>query len=157
MSDYEIDKLLREKLIEEEQRKKRDSRKNRGNVEIEEADEVGERKMDLKTAIFMTQVKLNTEGKRFKGRKRVLLEDCVRARASRWLSVMLSAEGAGASMSTRVASVVPGSGVSEKVTVPSESTERIASAAAGSAAAASSSAGRNLCSMIFSSECQEPV
>ena len=76
LSDYEIDKLLREKAIEEEQRKARERRRGGDEVlEIEDSDQFAESKMNLKTAIFMTQVKLNTEGKRFKGRGRVLLED----------------------------------------------------------------------------------
>ncbi|MCL4129759.1 UNVERIFIED_CONTAM: hypothetical protein GTU68_054014 [Idotea baltica] len=61
LSDYEIDKLLRDKAMEEEQRVARERAR--------------ESKTNLKAAIFMTQVKLNTEGKRFKGRGRVLLED----------------------------------------------------------------------------------
>ncbi len=75
LSDYEIDKLLREKALEEEQRKRREQRQGKEPVEIEDADALAEQKRELKSAIFMTQVKLNTEGKRFKGRGRVLLED----------------------------------------------------------------------------------
>lgn len=75
LSDYEIDKLLREKALEEEQRKRREQRQGKEAVEIEDADALAEQKRELKSAIFMTQVKLNTEGKRFKGRGRVLLED----------------------------------------------------------------------------------
>lgn len=75
LSDYEIDKLLREKAIEEEQRRSRESRHSGEVTEIDDSDQFAESKISLKTAIFMTQVKLNTEGKRFKGRARVLLED----------------------------------------------------------------------------------
>jgi molecular chaperone DnaK len=75
LSDYDIDKLLREKLIEEEQKKRRENRENRGVTEIDNEDESAESRLNLKTEIFMTQVKLNTEGRRFKGRGRVLLED----------------------------------------------------------------------------------
>lgn len=77
LSDYEIDKLLREQALEEEQRKSREQKQFGGEIEIEESDEFAESKTHLKTAIFMTQVKLNTEGKRFKGRARVMLEDAL--------------------------------------------------------------------------------
>jgi len=84
LTDYEIDKMLREKRIEEEQKRARDARRERDAELAAKADsgkdddtELREKKMDLKTAIFMTQVKLNTEGKRFKGRGRVILEDCL--------------------------------------------------------------------------------
>jgi molecular chaperone DnaK len=75
LSDYEIDKLLKEKMLEEEQRRRREERENRQTPEIEEDDVNAELKLSLKNEIFMTQVKLNTEGLRFKGRGRVLLED----------------------------------------------------------------------------------
>jgi molecular chaperone DnaK len=75
LSDYDIDKLLREKLIEEEQKKRRENRENREVTDIDGEDESAESRLNLKTEIFMTQVKLNTEGRRFKGRGRVLLED----------------------------------------------------------------------------------
>ena len=75
LSDYEIDKLLRDKAMEEEQRRAREKARGGGAVEIDDSDEFAEVKTNLKTAIFMTQVKLNTEGKKFKGRGRVLLED----------------------------------------------------------------------------------
>lgn len=75
LSDYEIDKLLRDKAMEEEQRVARERARGGGAIDIEDNDEFVESKTNLKTAIFMTQVKLNTEGKRFKGRGRVLLED----------------------------------------------------------------------------------
>ena len=81
LSDYEIDKLLRDKALEEEQRRNRD-RKKGVNVDAlpDGADEaLNEFRSNLKTAIFMTQVKLNTEGKKFKGRARVLLEDSLEA------------------------------------------------------------------------------
>ena len=76
LSDYEIDKLLREKYIEEAQRRRREERLL-GPSEVEHAatDDISEKKADLKTTIFMMQVKLSTEGKNFKGRGRVLLED----------------------------------------------------------------------------------
>ena len=79
LSDYEIDKLLREKLIEEEQKRRRDQR-NQMNAQSASTqavsdDKLEEKKHALKTQIFLTQVKLNTEGKTFKGRNRVLLED----------------------------------------------------------------------------------
>jgi hypothetical protein len=64
---------------------------------------------------------------------------------------MPSVDGAGALIGTRVAPVLPGMGVSEKVTVPSGSTERSASAVAGREEAASNSAGINLYIMMFSS------
>jgi molecular chaperone DnaK len=77
LSDYEIDKLLREKALEEEQKRRRDARENRETAEIDDLDLLADHKRELKTSIFMTQVKLNTEGKRFKGRGRVMLEDAL--------------------------------------------------------------------------------
>ncbi len=78
LSDYEIDKLLRDKYIEEEQKRMRDRvRGDQTSMTIAEDDPLADSKMDLKTTIFMTQVKLNTEGRKFKGRGRVLLEDCL--------------------------------------------------------------------------------
>lgn len=74
LTDYEIDKLVREKMIEEEQRKRRESGRI-GLVEFDESDLVGRAKNELKNTIFLTQAKLNTEGRGFKGRGRVLLED----------------------------------------------------------------------------------
>lgn len=75
LSDYEIDKLLRDKALEEEQKRAREARRGGSDMNIEGTDVVAQSKMSLKTAIFMTQVRLNTEGKKFKGRGRVLLED----------------------------------------------------------------------------------
>lgn len=81
LSDYEIDKLLREKLIEEEQKKRQQERLAKQSAdtvlspEDEEDERLREMRLDLKTTIFMTQVKLNTEGRTFKGRGRILLED----------------------------------------------------------------------------------
>ena len=77
LSDYEIDKLLRDKALEEEQRRARErSRGSDAAFESEEdSDALAEEKTKLKTSVFMTQVKLNTEGKKFKGRGRALLED----------------------------------------------------------------------------------
>ncbi|MCB0325454.1 MAG: molecular chaperone DnaK [Bdellovibrionales bacterium] len=77
LTDYEIDKLLRDKAMEEEQKRRRDERLQRGAVAIADADVLAEQKRELKSAIFLTQVKLNTEGRRFKGRGRVMLEDCL--------------------------------------------------------------------------------
>ena len=75
LSDYEIDKMVREKLIEEEQ-KRRMEKRGYGNLkEIDDSDVLGKVKNELKNYIFATQAKLNTEGKEFKGRARVLLED----------------------------------------------------------------------------------
>jgi len=77
LSDYEIDKLLREKSLEEEQRLRREQRESSVTRDIEETEKNAELKLSLKNEIFMTQVKLNTEGIKFKGRGRVLLEDCL--------------------------------------------------------------------------------
>ncbi|MCL4126408.1 UNVERIFIED_CONTAM: hypothetical protein GTU68_041956 [Idotea baltica] len=78
LSDYEIDKLLRDKALEEEQRRSRERSRGIG-VEIVESEDDDEQisasREKLKGAIFMTQVKLNTEAKKFKGRGRALLED----------------------------------------------------------------------------------
>ena len=76
LSDFEIDKLLRDRLIEEEQRKRMQEKlATQGVVIQEEETALGEIKSKLKTTIFMTQVKLNTEAKDFRGRGRALLED----------------------------------------------------------------------------------
>ena len=77
LSDYEIDKLLKEKMMEEEQRRRREKRQSNDAVEISDDDLNAEIKNMLKNEIFLTQVKLNTEAKKFKGRGRVLLEDCL--------------------------------------------------------------------------------
>jgi molecular chaperone DnaK len=78
LSDYEIDKLLRDKALEEEQKRSREQKRARADVVMEEeGDDLGfsKEKLNLKSALFLTQVRLNTEGKKFKGRGRVLLED----------------------------------------------------------------------------------
>ncbi|MFN8389626.1 MAG: molecular chaperone DnaK [Bdellovibrionota bacterium] len=75
LSDYEIDKLVREKLIEEEQKRRMESKGYRTVKDIDENDVLAKVKKELKNTIFTTQAKLNTEGKDFKGRARVLLED----------------------------------------------------------------------------------
>ncbi len=76
LTDYEIDKLVREKLIEDEQKRRREE-KRWGEVTIDESDVLAKIKNQLKASIFSTQSKLNTEGKGFKGRARVLLEDAL--------------------------------------------------------------------------------
>lgn len=76
LTDYEIDKLVREKLIEDEQKRRREE-KRWGEVVIDESDVLAKIKTQLKASIFSTQSKLNTEGKGFKGRARVLLEDAL--------------------------------------------------------------------------------
>ena len=75
LTDYEIDKLVRDKMIEEEQKRRMESRGYGKNKEIDANDPLAMVKSDLKNAIFLTQSKLNTEGREFKGRARVLLED----------------------------------------------------------------------------------
>lgn len=75
LTDHEIDKLVREKLIEEEQRRRLEDRGYGKTKEIDDSDKLAKVKRELKNAIFATQAKLNTEGKEFKGRGRVLLED----------------------------------------------------------------------------------
>ncbi len=76
LSDFEIDKLLRDRLIEEEQRKRLEDRLAKDKPMTEDgSDELASLKTKLKTIIFMTQVKLNTEAKDFRGRGRALLED----------------------------------------------------------------------------------
>ena len=77
LSDYEIDKLLRDKLIEEEQKRKREARRGGAEVSQNEDDEIGRHRLALKTAVYMTQVKLDTEAKGYKGRTRAMLEDCL--------------------------------------------------------------------------------
>jgi molecular chaperone DnaK len=75
LSDFEIDKLLRDRLIEEEQRKRMQERLAKDVVMDSDEGPLQELKMKLKTTIFMIQVKLNTEAKDFRGRGRALLED----------------------------------------------------------------------------------
>lgn len=75
LSDYEIDKLVRDKMMEEEQRRRMESRGYAQSRDIAASDPLLKVKTELKNAIFATQAKLNTEGKEFKGRARVLLED----------------------------------------------------------------------------------
>ena len=78
LSDFEIDKLLRDRLIEEEQKKRLEQRLSNKTIDIETDDNaLNALKNDLKTMIFMTQVKLNTEAKDFRGRGRALLEDAL--------------------------------------------------------------------------------
>ena len=77
LSDYEIDKLLKEKMLEEEQRKRAEERHSKQTVQIDQGDQNAELKNVLKNEIFLTQVTLNTEATKFKGRKRVLLEDAM--------------------------------------------------------------------------------
>ncbi len=75
LSDFEIDKLLRDRLIEEEQRRRLQDRLGNNTVIDSEDGPLQELKMNLKTTIFMIQVRLNTEAKDFRGRGRALLED----------------------------------------------------------------------------------
>ena len=75
LSDYEIDKLLKEKMLEEEQRKRVRQRDSKETIQIDSKDQNVEIKNKLKNEIFLTQVTLNTEAKKFKGRGRALLED----------------------------------------------------------------------------------
>ncbi|MBP9838143.1 MAG: molecular chaperone DnaK [Proteobacteria bacterium] len=77
LSDYEIDKLVRDGIMAEEQKKRMEQR-GYGEVKSFSSDDVlGDLKNDLKNLIFTIQTKLNTEGKNFKGKSRVLLEDCL--------------------------------------------------------------------------------
>ena len=75
LTDHEIDKLVRDGLVAEEQKRRLESKGYRPVKDIDEGDPLVEMKKDLKNTIFVTQSKLNTEGKEFKGRARVLLED----------------------------------------------------------------------------------
>lgn len=78
LSDFEIDKLLRERLLLEEQKRRMMEREASDSPMMEEDQTViAKKKLELKTAIFMTQVKLNTEAKEFKGRGRALLDDAL--------------------------------------------------------------------------------
>ncbi len=79
LSDFEIDKLLRDRLLIEEQQKRMQEREASDAPMHGEEDnsELAKKKLELKTNIFMIQVKLNTEAKDFKGRGRALLEDCL--------------------------------------------------------------------------------
>lgn len=75
LSDYEIDKLVRDGIMAEEQKKRMEAKGYRDVKEFSEGDPLLETKRSLKNSIFVTQSKLNTEGREFKGRARVLLED----------------------------------------------------------------------------------
>jgi molecular chaperone DnaK len=78
LSDFEIDKLLRDRLLIEEQQRRMQEREASDAPMLEEDDsELAKKKLELKTHIFMVQVKLNTEAKDFRGRGRALLEDCL--------------------------------------------------------------------------------
>ncbi|HMO17767.1 MAG TPA: molecular chaperone DnaK [Oligoflexia bacterium] len=78
LSDFEIDKLLRDRLILEEQKKRMLERSGTDStISDDETGALAEKKHALKTFLFMTQVKLNTEAKDFKGRGRALLEDAL--------------------------------------------------------------------------------
>lgn len=79
LSDFEIDKLLRDRTLIEEQQRRMLEREASDSVMIQDEDEseLARKKNELKTQIFMIQVKLNTEAKDFKGRGRALLEDCL--------------------------------------------------------------------------------
>ena len=75
LTDYEVDKLVRDKMMEEEQRE-RLQRMRGGNIgDIEGEDDLSKRKNELKNILFLAQSRLNSEGKEYKGRGRVLLED----------------------------------------------------------------------------------
>ena len=75
LSDFEIDKLLRDRLIEEEQRRRFQDRLAKDVAMDSDEGPLQEVKLKLKTTIFMIQVKLNTEAKDFRRRGRALLED----------------------------------------------------------------------------------
>lgn len=77
LSDYEIDKLVREGIVADEQKKRMADRGYGASKEIAKDDELGEAKLELKNLIFHTQAKLNTEGKDFKGKGKVFLEDAL--------------------------------------------------------------------------------
>ena len=59
----------------EEQKKRMEAKGYRDVKEFSEGDPLVETRRALKNSIFVTQSKLNTEGREFKGRARVLLED----------------------------------------------------------------------------------
>lgn len=75
LTDYEIDKLVRDRMMEEEQQRRKEAGRLGKLEEVKGDDPLFDIKKDLRHAIFVTQAKLNTEGKDFKGRARVLLED----------------------------------------------------------------------------------
>ena len=75
LSDYEIDKLVRDRMMEEEQKRRKEAGRLGALEEVDNGDPLFAAKKELRNTIFVTQAKLNTEGKDFKGRARVLLED----------------------------------------------------------------------------------
>ena len=62
-------------MLEEEQRNRVKERESKETIQIDDKDRNVEIKNELKNEIFLTQVTLNTEAKKFKGRGRALLED----------------------------------------------------------------------------------
>lgn len=77
LTDYEIDKLVREGIIADEQKKRMADRGYGKAVEIDDKDSLAQIKTDLKNLIFHTQARLNTEGREFKGKGKVFLEDAL--------------------------------------------------------------------------------
>ncbi len=77
LSDYEIDKLVREGIVADEQKKRMADRGYGAIKDIAKDDQLGEAKTELKNLLFHTQAKLNTEGKDFKGKGRVFLEEAL--------------------------------------------------------------------------------
>ena len=62
-------------MMEEEQKRRKEAGRLGALEEVDNGDPLFAAKKELRNTIFVTQAKLNTEGKDFKGRARVLLED----------------------------------------------------------------------------------
>ena len=77
LSEDEIDQLMRETRIRGQQQERMEARINGGQSKDELLDELSQAKHDLKTAIYITQFKLDTEGEFFRGEARKTLEDCL--------------------------------------------------------------------------------
>lgn len=80
LSDTEVDKLLRQKRLEQEQASYRREREaQRLGVESSDSSDIAALRDSLRSLVFTTQAKLNTQGKGFKGQARTLLENSLSA------------------------------------------------------------------------------
>jgi len=77
LSDVEIDRLLKDKRMEQEQRSLSKQRAAARSNEVQDDGELGKLKEELRSVVFTTQAKLNTEGRGFKGKGRSQLESAL--------------------------------------------------------------------------------
>jgi len=80
LSDIEIDRLLRQKRLQQEQEAIRRTREAaRAGIETTDTEDLALARDELRSLVFTTQAKLNTQGKGFKGQARTLLENSLSA------------------------------------------------------------------------------